>query len=118
VCHIRLYDSSVSPTMLTAQFILGLKEELRFPIEMQLMDSVAKATVFASLQEKLLEKNQKHVVKSYNYKQQGSVGKSNSKPSVTPSDMWKARQLKEHKMANGLCLKCGDKFVPQHKCAA
>jgi hypothetical protein len=49
VCHIRLYDSSVSPTMLTAQFILGLKEELRFPIEMQLTDSVAKATVFASL---------------------------------------------------------------------
>jgi hypothetical protein len=36
VYHIRLYDSSANPTMLIAQFILGLKEELRFPIEMQL----------------------------------------------------------------------------------
>jgi hypothetical protein len=36
VYHIRLYDSSLSPTMLTSQFLLGVKQELRFPVEIQL----------------------------------------------------------------------------------
>jgi hypothetical protein len=31
--------------------------------------------------------------------------------------MWKARQLREHRRANGLCLKCGYKFASCHKCA-
>jgi hypothetical protein len=34
VYHISLFDTSLSATMLTAQFIMGLKEELRLPVEM------------------------------------------------------------------------------------
>jgi hypothetical protein len=45
--------------MLTTQFIMGLKEELRLPVEMQLPDSVAKAAILAAIQEKLLDKYQK-----------------------------------------------------------
>jgi hypothetical protein len=41
VYHTRLYDNSISSTMLTAQFLLGLKEELRTQVEMQLPESVA-----------------------------------------------------------------------------
>jgi hypothetical protein len=59
VYHIRLYDTSLSTTMLTTQFIMGLKEELRLPVEMQLPDSVAKAAILAAIQEKLLDKYQK-----------------------------------------------------------
>jgi hypothetical protein len=45
--------------MLTTQFIMGLEEELRLPVEMQLPDSVAKAAILAAIQEKLLDKSQK-----------------------------------------------------------
>jgi hypothetical protein len=30
----KQFDTSLSATMLTAQFIMGLKEELRLPVEM------------------------------------------------------------------------------------
>jgi hypothetical protein len=72
VYHIRLYDNSLSPTMLTAQFILGLKEELRFQVEMQLPEIVAKAVVLAAIQEKLLEKGMKRRGKFFSGKHNGS----------------------------------------------
>jgi hypothetical protein len=56
VYHVRLYDDSLSPIMLTAQFILGLKEDMRYQVEMQLTETGAKASVLAAIQEKLLEK--------------------------------------------------------------
>jgi hypothetical protein len=34
VYHIRLFHTSLSATKLTAQFIMGINEELRLPIEM------------------------------------------------------------------------------------
>jgi hypothetical protein len=54
---------------------------------MQLPDLVAKAVVSSSIQEKLLEKNQKCAVRSHSYRQLSSIAKSDIKPSVTPSDM-------------------------------
>jgi hypothetical protein len=39
------------------------------------------------------------------------------KSSFSPTDLWKARQIKEYRRANGLCYKCGEKFLPDHKCA-
>jgi hypothetical protein len=56
VYHIRLYDTSISNIMLTAQFLLGLKEELRTQVEMQPLESVAKAAILAAIQEKLMDK--------------------------------------------------------------
>jgi hypothetical protein len=49
VYHIKLYDSSLSSTMLIAHFLLGLKQELRFPVEMQLPYSVARVAILASI---------------------------------------------------------------------
>jgi hypothetical protein len=101
--------------MLTAQFILGLKEELRSQVEMQLPKTVARAAILASIQDKLLEKR-----KSTKYlanKQSNAGHKPDAKSQFTPSDMWKARQLREHHRVHGLCFKYGDTFAPGHKCA-
>jgi hypothetical protein len=62
VYHIRLYDASSSNTILIAQFIMGLKDELKLPIEMQLPDSMA------TIQEKLLDKGQKRQYKCFSVK--------------------------------------------------
>jgi hypothetical protein len=115
--HIRLYDNTLSNAMLTTQFLLGLKEELRSVVELQLPDSVAKAVVLTANQEKLLEKNQRRPSKGFNHRVHSGVHKSDSRSSVTLGDLWKARQLREHRRANGLCFKCGDKCAPGHKCA-
>jgi hypothetical protein len=31
-------------------------------------------------------------------------------------DLWKGKQLKEYRRLNGMCYRCGEKFVPRHKC--
>jgi hypothetical protein len=96
--------------------LLGLKEELRASVEMQFPDSVAKAATLAAMQEKLLEKSQKRHPKQYATKQTTIPTKLEGKSNFSPSDMWKAKQLREHIWANRLCFKCGDKFTPGHKC--
>jgi hypothetical protein len=50
IYHIRLFDNSISETMLTAQFLLGLMEDIRAHVDMMLPDSVAKAATLASIQ--------------------------------------------------------------------
>lgn len=31
-------------------------------------------------------------------------------------DLWKDRQLRDYRRANGLCFRCGDKYDPTHQC--
>jgi len=40
VYHIKLFDKTVSETLLVSQFVLGLKDELRPAVEMQLPDTM------------------------------------------------------------------------------
>jgi hypothetical protein len=83
---------------------------------MQLLDTVAKKTILAAVQEQLLEKFKKGVHKS-GTSWKGSVPYENDdNTGFSPSKMWKAKQLKEYHRTNGLCYKCGEKFIPRHKC--
>jgi hypothetical protein len=116
VYHIRLFDTSLSITMLMAQFLMGLKPELRSAVELQLLDSVANAAILASVQEQLLDKNKKSTTKYACGKQSVATDKGERKGSISATKMWKERQLKEFHRVNGLCYKCGDKFTPGHKC--
>lgn len=36
------------------------------------------------------------------------------KPPQQQNTLWKDRQLRDYRKANGLCFYCGDKFVPGH----
>jgi hypothetical protein len=76
--------------MLVAQFLMGLKEDLRQSIEMHLPDTISKAATLASVQEHLLEKH-KYQPKKY------PLQKPDNKAVSTNSDLWKARQLKEYR---------------------
>jgi hypothetical protein len=49
VYNIRLYDRSLSETMLTSQFLLGLKDDIRQHVEMMLLESFVKAAGLASV---------------------------------------------------------------------
>jgi hypothetical protein len=109
VYHIRLFDKSISDTFLVTQFMLGLKNEIRMLVEPYFPDSVPKATGLALLQEKMLAKNTNA---KPSYFRQHVSGKSDT--TTTSGELWKAKQLKEYRRANGLCYKCGDKYTPGH----
>jgi exonuclease VII large subunit len=110
VYHIRLYDQSISKMMMVSQIMLGLKDELRHTIEMQLPQSVAQAATLAEIQEHLNEKKP--------YQRKYVVVKPDSKSSFSNTELWKARQLKEYRRSNNLCFTCGEKYTPTHTCSA
>jgi len=115
VYHIRLYDKTISEPFLITQFVLGLKEELRAAVEIQLPDTVTKAATLAAIQEGLLLRQKKPFHKLSSPKSY-TLGKSDSTAPPQAGELWKARQLKEYRKLNGLCFKCGEKFTPGHKC--
>jgi hypothetical protein len=43
---------------------------------------------------------------------------TSTKPQFAAGDIWKARQLKEYRRANGECYGCGEKYIPGHICAS
>lgn len=97
VYNIRLYEPALSDTLLVTRFIMGLKEELRAAVEMQLPATVQKAAVYAMVQERLINQT-KGSKTSY---QKVQHNKQDNRNSFAPGELWKARQLKEYRRANG-----------------
>lgn len=70
------------------------------------------AAQYASVKEGLLLQ-QKNSKPSY---PKATYGKADTRSGLAAGELWKAKQLKEYRRANGLCYKCGEKFVPGHIC--
>jgi hypothetical protein len=90
VYNIRLFGHSLSETMLTTQFLLGLRDDIRSHVEMMLAVSLAKAATLAAIQEHLLEKVQKGH-RAFNVKRPFVGEKSESKTSSATTELWQAR---------------------------
>jgi hypothetical protein len=71
--------------MLTSQFLLGLREELRSQVERQLPDSMAKVAILAAIQ-----KSQRKTTKQFSGMQPVVSSKADSKPAFTPTELCKA----------------------------
>lgn len=112
VYNIRLYEPSISNTFLVTRFVMGLKEELRAAVELQLPATVQLASMYAAVHEGLVQQ-QKFYKSTY---QKNTTPQTDSRQSFMPGELWKAKQLKEYRRANGLCYGCGEKYVPGHAC--
>jgi hypothetical protein len=49
VCHILLYDHSISETMFVSHFLLGLKDEVRHSLEMHLPGTITQTATLATV---------------------------------------------------------------------
>ncbi|XP_073357959.1 uncharacterized protein [Aegilops tauschii subsp. strangulata] len=92
------------------QFVLGLKEELRSAVEFQIPGTVQLAALYASVQEGLLLQQKTHKPSF----QKATYNKTDTRSGLAAGDLWKDKQLKEYHRANGICYKCGEKFVHGH----
>ncbi|XP_024311277.1 uncharacterized protein LOC112269252 [Brachypodium distachyon] len=121
--QVKLYDPTVGGLLVVTRFILGLKNELRAAVEVQLPETVAQAAQYASVQERVLERTrsfpQRETAKSYTsstHKPESSQRNTTSNKLET-GHLWKATQLKEFRRTNGLCYRCGEKYMAGHTCA-
>ena len=81
-------------------------------MELQISSNVQLTALYAFVPEGLLLQ-QKSTKSSFPKTQ---YAKTENKSSLATGDLWKAKQLKEYRRANGLCYKCGEKFAPGHMC--
>jgi hypothetical protein len=85
VYHIRLYDQSMSETMMVSQFLLGLKDDIRQAVEMYLSATLSQAASVAAIQEHLADRP-KHYQKKF-----APTTKADNKSTYPSSELWKAR---------------------------
>lgn len=76
VYQLRLYDHNIGGLMLVTRFVLGLKEDLRAAVELQMPTSVAMAATLAGVQEGVLERTKKGVHMSRSAGYYASSGKT------------------------------------------
>lgn len=89
---------------------------------MALPSTVSHAAAVALAQEEVLsmqshKSHKKLQFKPIVYKPDQSIVSVDTSPvKFEKGDLWKAKQLKDYRRANGLCFKCGQKYSPEHKC--
>jgi hypothetical protein len=103
-----------------SQFIKGLKHEIRAAVESQVPETVERASLLALVQQEVLAEAKPWGQRPYQQHRTDHVAHK-AEPArlalkLGNGDMWKDRQLRDYRKANGLCFKCGEKFDPTHQC--
>jgi hypothetical protein len=87
IYHIKLFGVSLSDTMLTTQFLLGLRDDIIHHVEMMLLETMAKAATLAAIVEHLMEKTVKHH-RPFITRKSGATDKQDNKSSFSPTELW------------------------------
>ncbi|WVZ94909.1 hypothetical protein U9M48_040738 [Paspalum notatum var. saurae] len=118
--QVSLHNGHMGDLYFVAQFIRGLKPDLRFGVQAQAPETMERAIMLAKIQQELHDKNS---VKSHKPNVGGKAvttpaGKPEAKPVFNPA-LARERQLRDYRRAHGLCYYCGDRYDATHleKCS-
>jgi len=111
---VTMHNSHYDEMFFTPQYIRGLKEEIRTTVEPQMPQTVQKASTIARIQQGMLERSKARYNRTNSQVRTYGPPKTEYKQPQQISTLWKDRQLRDYRKANGLCFSCGEKFVPGH----
>jgi hypothetical protein len=112
---VMMHTGHADEVFYTAQFISGLKDEIRAIVEPQRPSSVQEAAIIAKIQQGVLDRSK------LKYQRNGTVQKPNpatkldNKTSPPTGISWQDHQLRNFRRANNLCYGCGGKYEPGHE---
>jgi len=113
--QISMHNSGYGELFFVTQFIKGLRDDIQTAVQLQLPDKVNKAILLAKIQPKMLDRGK---YKAQRIATQGKSpfvgGKSDGKQQTHTSTLWRERQERDYRKANGLCFYCAEKFEPGH----
>lgn len=119
VYQVSMFNPHYDTNFFISQFIQGLKFELRGSVESHIPDTLERAYLIAKVQQELLDDTPKKMQRQYG-RSETTVGKFDMQPKpalkFATGDLWKDRQLRDYRRANGLCFKCGEQYDPTHVC--
>jgi hypothetical protein len=74
--------------------------------------TVNRAATIAKIQQKVVERSKLKYQRANNNNRPYNVPKGDTKPVPAAGTLWRDRQLRGYRKANGLCYNCGEKFEP------
>lgn len=111
---ITMHSCHYDDLFFTAHYVRGLKDEIRAVVEPQVPTTANRATIIARIQQNVLDRGKYKYQKATTNHKQNNQHKLETKPNLAPDLLWRDRQLRDYKKANGLCYSCGEKFEPGH----
>jgi hypothetical protein len=121
VYKISGHNPHYDETLFVSQYLKGLKNEIRLPVASQIPESLDRAILLAHVQQDLQAKSKPWAHKSLSHSkaEQPTQRQESAEAAVKlgGGSLWKDRQLREWRRANGECYHCGEKYSPTHKCA-
>jgi len=112
---VSMHNTGLGELYFTTQFVKGLKSDIRGGVQCQVPDSVNRAILLARVQQQVLDSTKfRYPKSSVSGKAFATPAKSETKSTTATSSLWKERQLRNYRKANGLCMYCGDKYDAAH----
>lgn len=113
--QITMYNTGMDQIYFVTQFIKGLKPELRFGVQSQVPETMQRAIMLARVQQQIADSKPSKATKYQQFSKFSTQStKSDVRSNTSTSSLWKERQLRDFRKANGLCMYCGDKFDAAH----
>ena len=98
----------------TSHYVSGLKDEIRAVVEPQVPTTVHRAAIIARIQQKVLDRGKYKYQKAPILTKKNTQHRTKTKPNPASGTLWRDRQLRDYRKANGLCYTYGEKFEPGH----
>uniref|UniRef100_A0ACD5YQQ8 Uncharacterized protein n=1 Tax=Avena sativa TaxID=4498 RepID=A0ACD5YQQ8_AVESA len=118
VYQVSMYNPHYDEQFFISQFTKGLKVELRGAVESLIPDTLDRAILIARVQQEVLDDAKPRAQRQYGRADQTVARVEANRPALkfATGDLWKDRQLRDYRRANGLCFRCGEKYDPAHQC--
>lgn len=111
-----MHNSGLDDLFLVTHFIRGLKPEISSMVQSQVPESLDRAMLLAKIQQQVLDKGKYKWQRGVRWSKPPShQNKPEAKGNFAPSALWKERQVRDFRKANGLCFYCAEPFDAQHK---
>jgi len=83
-------------------------------VQGQVPEDVDRAYLLARIQQRIVERNKSKMHSSATFPRSGQSTSKGDNKQQGNNPLWRERQLRDYRKANGLCYYCGDKFDPGH----
>lgn len=114
--QLSMHNNGLDELFFVTQFIKGLKAEVSSVVQSQVPDTLQRAMLLAKIQQQMLDRAKAKWQKNADSpKYQSTYHKTEAKGQSPSNQLWKERQVRDYRKANGLCFYCGETFDAQHK---
>lgn len=113
--QLSMHNPGYDELFFASHFVRGLKDELRGAVQSQVPETVTRACMLAKLQQQVLDKSKtKYTRPPPLAKPPLYPSKNDNKTATSPTGLWKERQLRDYRIAHGLCYFCGEEYDDTH----